>query len=581
MPGDSVKVTLTYSEELIHERGRYQFVVPAVVGPRYTGESSQPSVFESIPYLNKGDSGSNPVAIHVTVEGGSTINNLTTNGESPTITTTEQGADIRFSSEQFDKDFEVSYGLEQPNISSGLLLHQDRDENFFLLTVQPPRDLHDEMILPRQYEFVLDVSGSMMGYPLETAKKLMNKLLGKLNGHDTFNISFFANGSRRLSPHPLPATPANIQHAISEVDRTSGGGGTELLGALRTVFAESSESSDERSRSIIIITDGYVNVEKEAFELVRQNLGKTNLLSFGIGNSVNRFLIEGLAHVGHGKPFIVSSEDEAEAVVADCIELAQSPVLTDVSLSFSGFEAYAVEPKSVPTLFKNQPLYIYGKWNGEPRGVVEVRGTSAQGPYRAEFELKAAHSLHNPAIRYLWARKRLQLLDDYQQIGSDEEAKATELALKYSLLSNYTSFVAVSERVRNFTGLPPSAVQQPVPLPSGVGGSQVSAPTRALAGDAAADAVGAPFVGYSARANYNDDRVAESEDVILTHINGAFGALIMLICGLLAVLFGIAACVTKRRRLFGIASIAAMVLTVGSFMLRSLVNTWFNISAPL
>lgn len=566
MPGDSVKVTLTYSEELVHDKGRYRFVVPAVVGPRFTGESSQSSVFDAIPYLNNPDTGSNPVSIHVTVEGGSTVSNLTTNEGSPTITTTEQGADIRFSTERFDKDFEVSYSLEEANISSGLILHRDRDENFFLLTVQPPRELSDEMILPREYEFVLDVSGSMSGYPLDTAKKLLTNLLGKLNTQDTFNISFFANGSRRLSQHPLPVTPANIEYAISEISKTTGGGGTELLGALKTLFSESSDPRDERSRSIMIITDGYVTVEKEAFDLVRQSLGRANLFAFGVGHSVNRFLIEGLAHVGHGKPFIVSSPAEAEAVVHDCIESAQSPVLTDVSVRFSGFEAYAAEPKSVPALFKNQPLYVYGKWNGEPRGAVEVRGTSAQGAYRAEFELQAAPSLNNPALRSLWARKRLQLLDDYQHIGSDERQKATELALKYSLLSNYTSFVAVSERVRNLNGFTPSVVQQPVPLPRGVWGSHSSTATSAPAGASRASQVGASYGGYSGISQYNDDRVAEAADVTLAYINGSFGALFMLVSGLLALLFGICACQTKRRRLFGVASIAALVLAVGSFV---------------
>ena len=562
MPGDSVKVSLTYSEELAHEDGRYRFVIPAVVGPRFNGENRESRRFPLISYLKNEDKGSVPVSIQVAIEGGSSVKNLKTNAHSPIVKTTEVGANVTFSTERFDKDFEVSYGLEESDINSGLLLHRDQDENFFLLTVQPPRELHDEIVLPREYDFVLDVSGSMNGYPLDTAKKFLTSLLGRLNARDTFNISFFANGSRKLSSIPLAVTPANIKFAISEIDRTNGAGGTELLGALTDLFAQSSNPSLDRSRSIIVITDGYVTVEKEAFDLIRQNLGKANLFAFGIGHSVNRFLIEGLAHVGHGKPFVVSTETEAEAVVQEFIETAQSPVLTDVSVSFSGFDAYAVEPKSVPTLFKNQPLYIYGKWNGEPRGFVEVQGMSTQGVYRKKFELQAASSFNNPALRYLWARKRLQLLDDYQRVGSEEEAKATELALKYSLLSNYTSFVAMSERVRNFTGILPTQVQQPVPLPQGVGGGLVST-----------NQIG----GYSRMARYNDDRVAESADVVLVYINGAFGALMMVGLGVTSLILAVvASTASTRRRGWVIASIICATLAVGSFVLRSLVATWFN-----
>jgi hypothetical protein len=73
---------------------------------------------------------------------------------------------------------------------------------------------------------------------------------------------------------------------------------------------------------------------------------------------------------------------------------------------------------------------------------------------------------------------------------------------------------------------------------------------------------------YTAVNSYNDDRVAEAADVILTYINGAFGALVMIACGVAAILssaFG------QYRAAMGL-----MVVAVGSFILRSLVNTWFN-----
>lgn len=73
---------------------------------------------------------------------------------------------------------------------------------------------------------------------------------------------------------------------------------------------------------------------------------------------------------------------------------------------------------------------------------------------------------------------------------------------------------------------------------------------------------------YTPIANYNDDRIAEAVDLIFRYINGTFGALIMVCAGIAAILssaFG------QYR-----AALGLLVVAVGSFILRSLVATWFN-----
>jgi Ca-activated chloride channel family protein len=51
--------------------------------------------------------------------------------------------------------------------------------------------------------FILDVSGSMDGFPLDTARTLIGKLLASLQPRDRFNILFFAGGSSVLAPQSL------------------------------------------------------------------------------------------------------------------------------------------------------------------------------------------------------------------------------------------------------------------------------------------------------------------------------------------------------------------------------------------
>ena len=77
------------------------------------------------------------------------------------------------------------------------------------------------------------------------------------------------------------------------IQNYSGGGSTELIPALKRVYAE--PKAPNVSRTVVVVTDGYVTVEREVFKLVARNLGKSNVFAFGIGSSVNRHLIEGIA----------------------------------------------------------------------------------------------------------------------------------------------------------------------------------------------------------------------------------------------------------------------------------------------
>ena len=118
-----------------------------------------------------------------------------------------------------NRDVILRYRLAGEEIASGLLLYQGRDENFFLLVAEPPQTIPTDQIPPREYIFVLDVSGSMNGFPLDTAKKLMGDLVNVLRPSDTFNIVVFADGSDTFSPASVPATRPNLARALQFLNR--------------------------------------------------------------------------------------------------------------------------------------------------------------------------------------------------------------------------------------------------------------------------------------------------------------------------------------------------------------------------
>lgn len=472
MPNDDIQIELRYTELLVPTDGLYEVVYPTVVGPRYTsGEKAKTGQVNS-PYLHEGEGPTSTLHISARVAAGLPISDLSCASHSiapewhgPTIANLTLDDPDAF---QGNRDFILRYRLKGNQINTGLLLFQGEDENFFLYMAQPPNRVLPEDIPPREYIFVIDVSGSMSGFPLETSKKLMQDLLSQMRFNDLFNVILFSGDSTSLSDVPLQANKENIDRAIALIDEQRGSGGTELLDAVK--HAMTLPGASGVSRSIVLITDGYISGEQETFEYIRQNLDKGNMFAFGIGSSVNRYLIEGVAKAGMGEPFIIEGPERAAEAADKFREYIQSPVLTDLTFRSNGFEIYDVYPEHLPDLLAGRPVIVYGKWRGSPSGSLELRGKSGGGDYSASFDVSSvAPDAGNLALRYLWARSRIAELSDYGSPNvSDERVKEiTQLGLKYNLLTQYTSFIAVREVVRNPNG-DATEVDQPLPLPLGV-----------------------------------------------------------------------------------------------------------------
>jgi len=476
MPGDEIIVELSYTELIVPEQGIYEFVYPAVVGPRYseTVAENAPETESWIvnPYLQQDVAPPYTFNIKAFVSVGIPIQALSSPSHKVTVDYKEQGtATVHLTNKDNsngDIDYILRYQLRGQEINTGLLLYKGEEENFFLLMSQPPEKVISENIPPREYIFVVDVSGSMHGFPLNTSKNLMAELLSNLRPTDSFNILFFSGSSSVLSETSLPVTKANIEKAIAMMEKQQGSGSTQLLPALQRAMALPAERST--SRSFIMVTDGYVSVEKEVFQFVKDNLNNANFFSFGIGSSINRFLIEGLARAGKGEPFVITSSVEAFQVAQRFREYIETPVLTGININFNNFEAYDVEPKKIPDLFAERPLIIYGKWRGEAEGEIEIKGHQGQSDYIQTIDVnKVVANPDNKAIRYLWARNRIAELGDFEKLSPDSERKAeiTTLGLTYNLLTEYTSFIAIDEIIANSSGNS-QKVKQPLPLPKGV-----------------------------------------------------------------------------------------------------------------
>jgi len=476
LPGDEIRVELRYTELIVPTEGTYEFVYPTVVGPRYSNtpaSQAQPSEkWVANPYTKEGEAPLSTFNIEVKLAAGMPIRRATCGTHRTSIAfrgTSEAELKLEASEQRGgNRDFILQYQLAGGQIQSGLLLSKG-EENFFLLQVQPPKLVKPEIIPPREFVFILDVSGSMHGHPLDTAKTVIRNLVGQLRPQDRFNIEVFESGSALWSPSgSLPGTPENIERALAFIGAKGGGGGTEILSALRRALAL--PRAEGISRTFVMVTDGYISVEPAVLDLIRENLGDANMFAFGIGSSVNRHLIEAMAHAGQGEPFVVTKPDEAPAQAERFRNYIASPVLTQVRVSFKGFGADDVEPLHIPDVLAERPVICFGKWKGEASGTIEVSGLSGAGRFHQSFQVAQAKVVDSPAaLRNLWARHRIQRLSDYAGLGRAQENKPaiTELGLKYGLLTEHTSFVAIDSQIRNQGGSQ-AQVTQPLPMPEGV-----------------------------------------------------------------------------------------------------------------
>ncbi len=480
LPGDDVKVELRYTELLVPNEGKYQFVFPTVVGPRYNSPNSLQAKSEWVAQPTQA-AGQKPLsAFDLKVRLDSPLPIAAVSSKTHKLATTPDGdkrVNIALNDPEYtanNRDFILDYSLSGGQVASGLMLMQGEKENFFLAMVQPPKSVSLRDVSVREYIFVVDISGSMHGFPLDTAKAMLRELIGGLRPSDTFNVMLFSGSNRMLNPSSVPATQANIDNAIQTIDKYQGGGSTELMPALRKVYAQAKAPST--SRSVVVVTDGYVSVESEAFALIRQHLNQANVFAFGIGSSVNRHLIDGMARAGMGEPFVITTPAEAKAQADRFRRVVHQPLMTSVKASFEGVDVYDVVPEQLPDVLAERPVVVFGKWRAKDGnafpGQIRITGITPDRAFDQVLTLADAkvEPGQNTALRQLWARERIAMLNDQEALdgGSSLREQIMNLGLNYSLLTNYTSFLAVDQVVRVTRPDSSVAVTQPQPMPEGV-----------------------------------------------------------------------------------------------------------------
>ena len=479
-PGKTIEVDITYFHTLAYKDGWYSFVFPTVVGPRFNPpdhtdplgavrRGSHRDATAAVEYLTPAERSGHDISIRLDIDAGVQIEDLKSTHRVAIERPSSTVASVALENEKTlpNRDFVLDFRVAGETVKSKLLTHRDTDtgEGYFSLMLIPPRGSSDVARHPLELVFVIDASGSMQGRPLEQAKEAVVTALDRLGGDDTFQIIRFSEGASRFGAAPVRATPANLTRARAYLADLRSGGGTYMVEGVKAALDFPHDPS--RLRFVSFMTDGYIGNESDILRAIHSRIGASRIFSFGVGSSVNRYLLERMAKTGRGVVAYLGLNDSARVVMGDFLDRISHPVLTDIEIDWGDMRVADAYPHATPDLFVGRPLVVTGTFTGEP-GSVTV--SARAGGELLNVAVRSGHG-DRPSLAKVWARERIAELADRVSWAGDPGGELkdtiTTTALEHQLMSGYTSFVAVDSRGRT-AGDHGVTVHQAVPVPDGV-----------------------------------------------------------------------------------------------------------------
>jgi Ca-activated chloride channel family protein len=360
---------------------------------------------------------------------------------------TYQQASMEVNGGSIAKDVVLSAHLVRPTTGLDLVTSaKPGEDGYFALTFSAGEDLaaSDQGM---DYVFVLDTSGSMSDAgKLLLSKDCVNAFIAELGDKDRFEVMTFNVSPSLAFSEMRGATPENKHEAMSWLDYARAAGGTVLEPALSTAYKY---ATADRPLNVVILSDGLTEQSERAklLRLIGQRPGNTKVFCVGVGNDVNRPLLEQVAQDSGGLAAFMSRSDDAKRQAAAFRRKLLRPVAEALQIEFSGLQVTDVEPSQIPNLYHGAPVRIYGRYRGNGTGTVKIRGSVNGVAWAQTAALEfPAEDTANPEIERMWALKRIDgLLKEGDRAGNREPAipEIVRLGEGFSIVTEYTSFLVL------------------------------------------------------------------------------------------------------------------------------------------
>lgn len=330
-----------------------------------------------------------------------------------------------------------------------------KSEGTLMLVVTPAADLKP-ISEGTDWTLVLDTSGSMGGHKIATLADGVSRVLGQMRPNDRFRLIGFSDQARDLTGGYVNANAEQVQHWISQVKGIQAGGGTNLYAGLELAYRR---LEDERTSGVILVTDGVANLgptEHRAFLKLLES-HDLRLFTFVIGNSANEPLLERLAKQSGGFAMNVSDSDDIGGRLLQAKAKVLHQALHDVEVSIEGERVKDLSPKTLGNLYAGQQAVLFGRYNGSGEVLVRIKARISGQPVRWTTSAKLPEvARDNPELERLWALSRIE--ETMAQIREQGESRAlrsqvVDLGLNYSLVTDYTSMLVVTDDAREQAGI--------------------------------------------------------------------------------------------------------------------------------
>ena len=400
----------------------------------------------------------NSVTLDLSLRTGKNLKSVWSPSHDVDISRQDRAANVRLkiANAHPKSDFQLFYSADDSEVGASLFTHRTGDQDGYFLLLLSPGDTGNK-VMPKDVTFVLDTSGSMAGDKIRQARKALEFCVENLNTNDRFEVLRFATEVEPLFDGLAKANEKNRQRAGEFIGDLKPLGSTAINDALQTAVSLRPKDS-ARPYVIIFLTDGRPTIgvtrEDEIVSNVTRNKSDlTRIFTFGLGTDVNTHLLDRITEKTRAFSQYVLPKEDLEVKLSSFFTRIKNPVMSDLTLDFpDGVRTSQYYPRYVPDLFKGDQLMVVGRYRGNGKGNMQLRGIVNGSTQTRNFDMKFPKKSGKHAfLPRLWATRRVgYFLDELRIHGSNPELKQeiTQLARQYGIVTPYTAYLIVEDERR-------------------------------------------------------------------------------------------------------------------------------------
>ena len=347
-----------------------------------------------------------------------------------------------------DRDLVLAYKLARPQTGLDMVASKEPGEDgYFLMTLTAGDELGEGQG-GMDYVFILDISGSMNNDgKLSLSRGSLDAFIRALGAEDRFEVITFNVAANPLFRELQVADDMSKNLAEDFLSQQKARGGTVLEPAIRAAYRY---NDTDRPLNVVVLSDGMTEQSERQtlLRLIAERPEATRVFAIGVGNEVNRPLLEQMAQDAGGLAAFISRGDSFERQAQAFRRKLLRPAVTNLQIDFSGGGIYDVEPRQMPNLYHGMPVRIYGRFDAPGPVELKVRGDIGGERFERTLHVRLpSDAADNPEIERMWAWHRVQsLLRDADRNGPRGRQVIDEivrLGEGFSIVTEYTSFLVL------------------------------------------------------------------------------------------------------------------------------------------